>query len=81
LASLQAGALDCRQAIGSAFPFALFISRRSWPALRSARSLISRAGEVAAGLPAASVVAAVDPMLRGQLADLLATQTFRVYGT
>jgi glycerol-3-phosphate dehydrogenase (NAD(P)+) len=38
------------------------------------------AGEIAAGLPAASVVAAVDPLLRRQVADLLATQTFRVYG-
>ena len=38
------------------------------------------AAEIAAGLPAASVVAAVDPTLRARIADLLATRTFRVYG-
>jgi glycerol-3-phosphate dehydrogenase (NAD(P)+) len=38
------------------------------------------AGEIAAGLPAASVVAAIDPALRARIVDLLATPTFRVYG-
>ncbi len=38
------------------------------------------AGEIAAGLPAASVVAAADPALRTRIAGLLATQAFRVYG-
>ncbi len=38
------------------------------------------AGEIATGLPAASVVAAADPALRTRIAGLLATQAFRVYG-
>jgi glycerol-3-phosphate dehydrogenase (NAD(P)+) len=37
------------------------------------------AHEVAAGLPAAAVVAAVDPGLRERVADLLGTSTFRLY--
>ncbi len=38
------------------------------------------ASEVAAGLPAASVVAAADPALRARLVALLATPSFRLYG-
>ena len=38
------------------------------------------AHEVAAGLPAAAVVAATDPDLRDDLAQLLGTTTFRLYG-
>ncbi len=38
------------------------------------------AHEVAAGLPAAAVLAAVDPGLRSRLARVLATPAFRVYG-
>lgn len=38
------------------------------------------AGEIGAGLPAASVVAAIDPAWRARIIDLLATPTFRVYG-
>jgi glycerol-3-phosphate dehydrogenase (NAD(P)+) len=38
------------------------------------------AHEVAAGLPAASVVAAADPMVRDRITALLATQSFRLYG-
>jgi glycerol-3-phosphate dehydrogenase (NAD(P)+) len=38
------------------------------------------ASEVAAGLPAASVVAARDPGLRDLIRDLLSTSTFRLYG-
>jgi len=38
------------------------------------------AGEVAAGKPAATVVAAPDPALRARLADLLGTPGFRIYG-
>jgi glycerol-3-phosphate dehydrogenase (NAD(P)+) len=38
------------------------------------------AGEIAAGLPAATVVAATDPALREQITALLATPTFRLYG-
>jgi len=38
------------------------------------------AAEIAAGLPAASVVAAIDPALRARIIDLLATPIFRVYG-
>ena len=38
------------------------------------------AQEVAAGLPAASVVAATDPALRDQVIAALATQAFRLYG-
>jgi len=38
------------------------------------------AHEIAAGLPAATVIAAVDAALRGGLAALLGTPTFRVYG-
>ena len=37
------------------------------------------AAEIAAGLPAAAVIAATDPGLRGALASLLATPTFRLY--
>lgn len=38
------------------------------------------AHEVAAGLPAAAVVAATDPALREDIARLLGTATFRLYG-
>ncbi len=38
------------------------------------------AAEIAAGLPAATVVAAFDPALRADVAALLASRTFRVYG-
>ena len=38
------------------------------------------AHEVAAGLPAAAVVAAVDPALRAAIADLLGSPGFRLYG-
>ncbi len=38
------------------------------------------AAEIAAGLPAAAVVAAVDPALRATLAHLLASPNFRLYG-
>ncbi len=38
------------------------------------------AHEIAAGLPAATVIAAIDAALRARLAALLATATFRVYG-
>jgi glycerol-3-phosphate dehydrogenase (NAD(P)+) len=38
------------------------------------------AREVAAGLPAASVLAAADPALRARLVALLATPAFRLYG-
>ena len=38
------------------------------------------AAEIAAGLPAATVVAALDPALRADIAALLASPTFRVYG-
>ncbi len=38
------------------------------------------AHEVAAGLPAAGVIAAADPELRAWLVGLLATPTFRLYG-
>lgn len=38
------------------------------------------AGEIAAGLPAASVVATTDPALRSRLMHLLATTSFRLYG-
>ncbi len=38
------------------------------------------AAEIAAGLPAAAVIAATDPALREHLAALLATPTFRLYG-
>lgn len=38
------------------------------------------AHEVAAGLPAATVVAAIDAALRARLASVLGTATFRVYG-
>jgi glycerol-3-phosphate dehydrogenase (NAD(P)+) len=38
------------------------------------------AGEIAAGLPAASVAAAVDPGLREAIASALATPAFRIYG-
>lgn len=39
------------------------------------------AHEVAAGLPAAAVVASRDPALRERLGDLLATPAFRLYGS
>ncbi len=38
------------------------------------------AAEIAAGLPAASVVAAADPALRATIISLLASGTFRLYG-
>jgi glycerol-3-phosphate dehydrogenase (NAD(P)+) len=38
------------------------------------------AREIAAGQPAATVVASADPALRTWIADLLATDTFRIYG-
>jgi glycerol-3-phosphate dehydrogenase (NAD(P)+) len=38
------------------------------------------ADEIAAGLPAAAVIAAQDPALRQQITTLLATPTFRLYG-
>ena len=38
------------------------------------------AHEIAAGLPAAAVVAAADPALRARIAERLATPTFRLYG-
>jgi glycerol-3-phosphate dehydrogenase (NAD(P)+) len=38
------------------------------------------AHEIAAGLPAASVVASGDPALRERIADLLGTASFRLYG-
>lgn len=38
------------------------------------------AHEIAAGQPAATVLAAADPVLRARLASLLATPSFRVYG-
>ncbi len=38
------------------------------------------AHEIAAGLPAASVVAAIDPALRNDVADTLGTPSFRLYG-
>ncbi|HYZ63127.1 MAG TPA: NAD(P)H-dependent glycerol-3-phosphate dehydrogenase [Acetobacteraceae bacterium] len=38
------------------------------------------AHEIAAGLPAASVVAAIDPALRARVIALLATPAFRLYG-
>lgn len=38
------------------------------------------AHEIAAGLPAASVVASGDPALREMIADLLGTASFRLYG-
>jgi glycerol-3-phosphate dehydrogenase (NAD(P)+) len=38
------------------------------------------AAEIAAGLPAAAVLAAADPALRGELVALLATPRFRLYG-
>ncbi|MBO0710712.1 MAG: NAD(P)H-dependent glycerol-3-phosphate dehydrogenase, partial [Acetobacteraceae bacterium] len=38
------------------------------------------AHEIAAGLPAAAVLAAVEPDLRARLIPLVATRTFRVYG-
>ncbi|KAA2213087.1 NAD(P)H-dependent glycerol-3-phosphate dehydrogenase [Teichococcus oryzae] len=38
------------------------------------------AGEVAAGLPAAAVIASTDQALRRQAADCLATPAFRLYG-
>ncbi len=38
------------------------------------------AHEVAAGLPAAAVIAATDPALREAIAQLLGTATFRLYG-
>lgn len=38
------------------------------------------AHEIAAGLPAASVVAATDPVVRDRLTALLATPSFRLYG-
>jgi len=38
------------------------------------------AREIAAGQPAATVVASADPALRVQIADLLATDMFRIYG-
>ena len=38
------------------------------------------AGEIAAGLPAASVIAAKNPSLREGITTLLATPTFRLYG-
>jgi glycerol-3-phosphate dehydrogenase (NAD(P)+) len=38
------------------------------------------AHEIAAGLPAAAVVAAADPALRGEVARRLATAAFRIYG-
>ena len=38
------------------------------------------AHEIAAGLPAASVVAAADPVVRDSLTSLLATPSFRLYG-
>ncbi len=38
------------------------------------------AGEIAAGLPAAAVIAASDAALREQITALLATPTFRLYG-
>jgi glycerol-3-phosphate dehydrogenase (NAD(P)+) len=39
------------------------------------------AHEVAAGLPAAAVVASADPALRERIGDLLATPAFRLYGS
>ena len=39
------------------------------------------AHEVAAGLPAAAVIASVDPALRGRLGAWLATPSFRLYGS
>ncbi len=38
------------------------------------------AREIAAGLPAAAVIAASDPALRTQITERLATPTFRIYG-
>ncbi len=38
------------------------------------------AHEIAAGQPAATVVAAIDPTLRAELAGLLGTPAFRIYG-
>lgn len=38
------------------------------------------AHEIADGLPAAAVIAAADPALRNQVAGLLSTRTFRLYG-
>ncbi len=38
------------------------------------------AHEIAAGLPAAAVVAAADPTLRAAIADMLSTPAFRLYG-
>ncbi len=39
------------------------------------------AHEIAAGLPAASVLASTDPALRGSLTRLLGTRDFRLYGS